>query len=87
MTQEQSSLLLARRDPSQNMARFYRIEITPDLFGGVVLIRNWGRIGHHGQERRHWFADLPDAQREQQLWLRRKLRRGYGTQEADSGNA
>ena len=53
MTQEQSSLLLARRDPLQNVARFYRIEITPDLFGGVVLIRNWGRIGHHGQERRH----------------------------------
>lgn len=64
------------------MARFYRIEIAPDLFGGVVLIRNWGRSGHRGQERRQWFADLPDAQHEQQAWLKRKLRRGYGLDKA-----
>ena len=78
MTQEPCSVLLERHDPARNMARFYRIEISQDLFGGVVLIRNWGRSGRHGQERRQWFADLPDAQKEQQVWLRRKLRRGYG---------
>ena len=77
MTQEPCSVLLERHDPARNMARFYRIEISQDLFGGVVLIRNWGRSGRHGQERRQWFADLPDAQQEQQVWLRRKLRRGY----------
>ena len=87
MTQEPCNLLLARHDPARNMARFYRLEIAPDLFGGVVLIRNWGRIGRQGQERRQWFAALPDAQEEQQLWLRRKLRRGYGMEQASSQDA
>lgn len=78
MSQEPCSVLLERHDPTRNMARFYRIEIAPDLFGGVVLIRNWGRSGCQGREHRQWFADLPDARQEQQAWLRRKLRRGYG---------
>lgn len=85
MTQEPCSVLLERHDPARNMARFYRIEIAQDLFGGVVLIRNWGRSGRQGQERRQWFADFPDAQQEQQAWLRRKLRRGYGMDKALSG--
>jgi len=27
------------------MARFYRLSIEPNLFGGVSLVRTWGRIG------------------------------------------
>lgn len=56
---------LTRRDAARNIARYYLIEVAPDLFGGAVLIRRWGRISTgirrnsvgHGQERRQWFAD------------------------------
>lgn len=77
MTCEPDSVLLNRRDPGRNMARFYRLDITPDLFGGVMLVRNWGRIGHCGQQRMHWFADPHSARQAQATWLRRKTRRGY----------
>lgn len=29
--------LLHRIDPDQNMARVYRVEVTPDLFGQVIV--------------------------------------------------
>ncbi len=44
-------LVLHRRDPEQRIARFYSLMIERDLFGRVVLVRNWGRIGTNGQER------------------------------------
>jgi predicted DNA-binding WGR domain protein len=77
MTNEPGSTHLVRRDPSRNMAHFYILEVTPDLFGGAILIRNWGRQGHHGQELRKWFADLSQAEDERDTWRRRKLQRGY----------
>ena len=40
---------LKRIDPSLNMQRFYRMSVQPDLFGGVSLVREWGRIGYRGQ--------------------------------------
>lgn len=40
---------LKRIDPSLNMRRFYRMSVQPDLFGGVSLVREWGRIGYRGQ--------------------------------------
>jgi predicted DNA-binding WGR domain protein len=71
------TLCLTRHDPARNMARFYRLQIAPDLFGGAVLIRQWGRIGTQGHEHRHWLPDLTAAEAEAQDWLSRKLRRGY----------
>lgn len=69
---------LWRRDPVRNMARFYRLETAPDLFGGAVLIRSWGQIGTIGRERREWFETAEAAATEAEAWRRRKLRRGYG---------
>ena len=40
---------LKRIDPSLNMRRFYRMSVQRDLFGGVSLVREWGRIGYRGQ--------------------------------------
>lgn len=40
---------LVRCDPSQNIARFYRLELCQTLFGEAVLIRRWGRIGTNGR--------------------------------------
>ncbi|MEK8121655.1 WGR domain-containing protein [Methylocystis sp. IM4] len=53
----QSSRLLHRIDPTRNMRRFYRLEILPDLFGGVILKREWNRIGARGQSKARWFDD------------------------------
>jgi predicted DNA-binding WGR domain protein len=49
-------LVLHRIDPEQSVRRFYSLMIERDLFGGVVLIRNWGRIGTSGQEMVEEFA-------------------------------
>ena len=69
---------LIRIDAEQNMARFYYMTILPDLFGGVQLIRQWGRIGEDGgQERCEYFenADLAQARHDELRDL--KVRRGY----------
>lgn len=42
---------LTRTDPSQNVHRFYRMEIAPGLFGDWALVREWGRIGQPGHVR------------------------------------
>jgi hypothetical protein len=39
---------LVKLVPAQNQARFYRLAIWPDLFGGVSLVREYGRLGHSG---------------------------------------
>lgn len=71
------ALCLIRCDPSRNMARFYRMQISPDLFGGAVLVRNWGRIGTQGQEQRQWWSDDSCADAALQDWAARKIRKGY----------
>ena len=40
---------LRRIDPARNMSRFYRLDVQPDLFGGVLLMKEWGRIGARGR--------------------------------------
>jgi hypothetical protein len=42
------TLALRRIDPEQNLSRFYTLVIERDLFGQVVLVRPWGRIGGGG---------------------------------------
>ena len=49
-------LVLHRRDPEQGMARFSSLRIERDLFGRVVLVRNWGWIGTNGRELVEEFA-------------------------------
>ena len=43
------SVDLRRIDASLNMRRYYHMSLQPDLFGGVDLVREWGRIGCRGQ--------------------------------------
>jgi predicted DNA-binding WGR domain protein len=40
---------LARIDPARNMCWFYRLDVLLDLFGGLPLVKEWGRIGAHGR--------------------------------------
>jgi predicted DNA-binding WGR domain protein len=59
------------------MARFYLLDVQPDLFGGVLLIRAWGRIGAFGRVvAEHYHSDTlaTDAM---QRHAERKKRRGY----------
>lgn len=70
-------LHLVRCDPSRNLARFYRLELGRTLFGEVVLIRRWGRIGTEGQRREVVLPDMAAARADLTRWHRRKQGRGY----------
>lgn len=61
-----------RCDAVRNMNRFYRLTVTRDLFGTVVLLREWGRIGTYCRRR----FDEKRSSEEARL-ARQKLRRGY----------
>lgn len=66
-----------RRDPQRNMARYYTMEIMPDLFGQTCLIRSWGRIGKRGQLKQHQFMEEREAVGLFLEILRKKRGRGY----------
>lgn len=70
-------LLLHRIDPTRNMARFYRVSIEPNLFGGVSVVRCWGRIGNRGQTRVEPFDAAAEAEGTFTRIARSKRRRGY----------
>jgi predicted DNA-binding WGR domain protein len=70
-------LVLERREPSRNMARFYVLAIEPTLFGDAALVREWGRIGCLGRRRLDLHADMDTAAEALDVWLERKARRGY----------
>ncbi|WBU55330.1 WGR domain-containing protein [Paracoccus sp. SCSIO 75233] len=69
--------MLTRIDPVQNMRRFYRLELSADLFGGVHLTREWGRIGTRGQSLTRWYETEAEATGFAELTLNAKRRRGY----------
>lgn len=69
---------LRRIDPAKNMRRFYLLSIQPTLFGGASLVRNWGRIGTHGQAMLVTFDDPDQAEDAFGKLQRAKQRKGYG---------
>jgi predicted DNA-binding WGR domain protein len=52
---------LEKRQPANNVSRFYRMSVMPNLFGEWTLYREWGRIGQGGQVRMDWFPDEGQA--------------------------
>jgi predicted DNA-binding WGR domain protein len=68
---------LEKRDPAKNMARSYRIWVTPTLFGSYAVVREWGRIGSPGTVREEWFESEEEAIHARLRLCRRKERRGY----------
>ena len=71
-------LVLERREPAQNMARFYVLSLEPTLFGDdVAPVREWGRLGRQGRRRLDLYADAVLASEALEIWLERKIRRGY----------
>ena len=55
-----TALYLRRIDPARNMHRFYRLDIQPDLFGRVLLMKQWGRVGTQGRIRLCLYAVFRD---------------------------
>jgi predicted DNA-binding WGR domain protein len=43
-----TAIHLIRIDPEKNMARFYKLDVQPNLFGQWSIVREWGRIGRAG---------------------------------------
>lgn len=70
-------IILERVDPLRNMSRFYALDLQRSLFGDVLLVRRWGRIGSYGQERRNWFSSEDGAAAALEAMRAMKQRRGY----------
>jgi predicted DNA-binding WGR domain protein len=72
-----SCQLLHRIDTDRNMARFYAVETSCDLFGHTLVERRWGRIGGQGQRLVLSFPTAVSAELAATRLLRVKERRGY----------
>ncbi len=70
---------LRRIDDTQNMRRFYHLDIQPDLFGGFLLVRQWGRIGAEGRSVTEHFDSDTLAAVALARHAARKARRGYSS--------
>ncbi len=73
-----SAVHLRRIDATRNMRRFYQLDIEPDLFGGVRLVKAWGRIGTEGRSVAEFHDSEAVAADAMQRYAERKRRRGYG---------
>ena len=71
------TLVLRRVEPERNVARFYALMIEGDLFGRVILVRHWGRIGSKGRERAEVHADEGEAAQAMEKLAVTKRQRGY----------
>jgi len=76
--EETGHVHLQRINEARNMRRFYMLAIQPTLFGGVSVIRNWGRIGSTGQTMMETFDNAEDADTAFSRVEQAKKRRGYG---------
>jgi predicted DNA-binding WGR domain protein len=72
-----SAVTLRRIETDKNMARFYRLDVQPDLFGGWSLIREWGRIGRSGTVKALPCPCEAEAFGALERQRRAKERRGY----------
>lgn len=58
-------------------ARFYRVDISDNLFGEYSVLRAWGRSGQGGRQLLVWFSNLRDACIAAETFKQRAHRRGY----------
>ncbi|KFE34836.1 WGR domain-containing protein [Thioclava atlantica] len=62
--------------------RFYRVEVSDNLFGEYTVLREWGIRGHDGRQCLRWFSNLRDAVAAAETFRRKAQRRGYCLSEA-----
>ena len=61
------------------MAQFYSMDVEKDLFGRVVLVRRWDRIGQAGKVRLDEFGTEGETRAAMHRLEPRKMRRGFRT--------
>jgi predicted DNA-binding WGR domain protein len=71
------ALTLHRIDPARHMARFYAMHVERDLFGCIILTKQWGRIGARGRIVGELHPTEALAVAALQRQAERKRRRGY----------
>jgi len=65
-------------DPAHNKNRFYVLSLEKTLFGEWSVVREWGRIGSRGGQRReNWFMDPESARAFIGELAGAKRKRGY----------
>jgi predicted DNA-binding WGR domain protein len=57
--------------------RFYRVEVSYNLFGEYSVLREWGAAGAKGRQLLYWFSNLREACLAADRWQKRAHRRGY----------
>jgi predicted DNA-binding WGR domain protein len=73
----QHVLVLRQVEAETNAARFYALMIERDLFGRIVLVRRWGRIGTRGRERSEEHPSETEATAAMEKLAAAKRQRGY----------
>ena len=73
---------LERIDPDAHLARFYKVQVIPTLFGEWAVVREWGRIGQGGTVREKVLSSEALAIEVAEQHVRRKCHRGYRNTEA-----
>lgn len=71
------SYYLTKRNPEKNQRRFYGLHLSPTLFGGWSVVREWGRIGSHGTVKIEFFESENKALEVIEDLKNKKLKRGY----------
>lgn len=72
-----TAIMLTRIDDHRNMARFYKLDIQPTLFGEWSVVREWGRIGRAGTVRVETLPSRGKADISMAVSWVKKLHRGY----------
>ncbi|PCH97842.1 MAG: hypothetical protein COB84_03290 [Rhodobacteraceae bacterium] len=69
--------LMFRNDPAKPASRFYRVEISANLFQEFSVLREWGFVGCKGRQMIGLFPDLLSASHAADKIRETNLRRGY----------
>jgi predicted DNA-binding WGR domain protein len=70
-------IFLRRIEAPRNMHRFYSLYLQPDLFGGITIVKEWGRIGQPGTVRQEVYGDEAAAGAVLTARIAKKIKRGY----------
>ena len=73
----QPVMVLHRVEPERKISRFYVLMIERDLFGRIVPVRQWGRIGSRGREQVEPYANQDKAVTAMGKLAAAKRQRGY----------
>jgi predicted DNA-binding WGR domain protein len=64
-------------DNRRNMARYYKLDVQPTLFGQWSVVREWARIGRAGTVRTETYSTRGTADLAMVGHYARKARKGY----------